>query len=183
MAASIGESHAPESGVVCAMTSTPARRAASTSAALFGWTNAGLPVSWAASTAARMAFSGREPLRGVDTNSLMASTPSSRSFRAAAVACAASAISGAGNFMTPIMPRTMSGGRPPAGSRPSPVERIRGPGTSPDSMRSRMHRVFAHIEPVSNTLVNPYAVKASRSCRSSSVGGIASAPAHIRSKK
>jgi len=46
-----------------------------------------------------------------------------------------------------------------------------------------MHRVFAHIEPVSNTLVNPYAVKASRSCRSSSVGGIASASAHIRSKK
>ena len=46
----------------------------------------------------------------------------------------------------------------PFGNIACPVERILGPATSPDSMRSRSRRVFSHIDQVSNTLVNPYCV-------------------------
>ena len=65
----------------------------------------------------------------------------------------------------------------------SPVERILGPGTSPDSMRSRSRRVFSHMDPMSNTLVNPYRVSMSWSCRLSSGTGIPTAFAHFLSKK
>jgi len=37
----------------------------------------------------------------------------------------------------------MSGGIIPFGTMPAPVVKMRGPSTSPDSMRSRMMRVFA----------------------------------------
>src|ERR1700732_2287543 len=67
--------------------------------------------------------------------------------------------------MTPMMLRTCSDGAAPGGIRPSPVERILGPGTSPDSMRSRSRRVFSHMDDRSNTLVNPYCGSMSRTWR------------------
>jgi len=65
----------------------------------------------------------------------------------------------------------------------SPVERILGPGISPDSMRSRMRRVFSQGDAVSNTLVKPYRVSMSWSWRASSGAGIFAASAHFRSMK
>ena len=91
---------------------------------------------------------------------MIPSTPSSRSFLAAAVACAALVTSGAGNAMNPRMPRSLAEGTAFGATSASPVDRILGPATSPDSMRSRMIRVFFHAEPVSNTLVNPKRVNA-----------------------
>ncbi len=86
---------------------------------------------------------------------LIPSTPSSRSFLEAAVACAASAISGAENLKVPIILQIVSEGSAFGATSASPVERIFGPSTSPDSMRSRSRRVFSHWDPVSKTLVKP----------------------------
>ena len=74
-------------------------------------------------------------------------------------ACSASCISGSGTFVLPIMSSTVCEGNAPGGISPSPVERIYGPGTSPDSTRYRSRRVFSHIDERSKTFVNPYRVK------------------------
>ena len=106
-----------------------------------------------------------------DANSLIASTPASSSCLAAADACAAAAISGTGTFIQPIIWTTMSGGSAFVGTIPSPVEKILGPGTAPESIRSRRRRVFCQLELRSNAVVNPYLVSMSCICRSNSATG------------
>ena len=71
----------------------------------------------------------------------------------------------------------------PRGNIASPVARILGPATSPDSTRSRSWRVFSNDDQMSNTLVNPYCVSIIWNCRVRSDAGIFAGSVHILSRK
>ena len=85
--------------------------------------------------------------------------------------------------MKPRAPHSADGAAGPLPNIASPVERMRGPGTSPDSTRSRIRRVFSHIDQVSYTLVKPWRVSISSSGRASSAAGSVPASAHFRWRK
>src|SRR5262245_19109376 len=107
-----------------------------------------------------MALSGNGGLGGGGgwRCTLIPSIPALMSFWAAAFAFVAFAISKFEDTIYPNILMMASDGTAPGATNASPVERILGPDTSPDSMRSRSWRVFSHTDPMSNTLVNPYRV-------------------------